>query len=129
MMPTTLNEARTPVPCPGRILEVLSGHEAPVSRVHFSPVENVLVSSSWDKTLKACPEGSDTRLRAHGKGLRGATRGPEWHDSGSSLVRSPAPHLQSSSTYPNGPPHHVPRKEGSSFTVRFRWPDPIAAAL
>lgn len=39
---------------PGRILEVLSGHEGPVSRVHFSPVENVLVSGSWDKTIKVC---------------------------------------------------------------------------
>eukprot|EP00667_Euglena_gracilis_P001596 EG_transcript_1595 len=39
----------------GRILEVLSGHEGPVSRVHFSPVENVLVSGSWDKTIKVWP--------------------------------------------------------------------------
>jgi len=39
----------------GRILEVLSGHESPVSHVQFSPVANVLISGSWDKTLKIWP--------------------------------------------------------------------------
>lgn len=38
----------------GHLLEVLSGHEAPVSSLAFSPVatSSTMVSVSWDKTLK-----------------------------------------------------------------------------
>ncbi|KAK3722040.1 hypothetical protein QZH41_020155 [Actinostola sp. cb2023] len=36
----------------GRLLEVLSGHEAPVSGLEFSPTQPHLISSSWDKTVK-----------------------------------------------------------------------------
>lgn len=36
----------------GKFLEYLTGHEGPVSGVAFSPVSNLLVSSSWDTTLK-----------------------------------------------------------------------------
>uniref|UniRef100_A0A4W4GHZ4 Small-subunit processome Utp12 domain-containing protein n=1 Tax=Electrophorus electricus TaxID=8005 RepID=A0A4W4GHZ4_ELEEL len=36
----------------GRLLEVLSGHEGPVSCLCFSPVQSVLVSVSWDKTVR-----------------------------------------------------------------------------
>ncbi|KAI5732903.1 hypothetical protein M8J76_005484 [Diaphorina citri] len=38
----------------GRLLEVLSGHEGPVSCIEFSPVlsSTGMVSASWDKTVK-----------------------------------------------------------------------------
>lgn len=36
----------------GRLVEVLAGHEAPVSGIVFSPVAPLLISSSWDKTCK-----------------------------------------------------------------------------
>ncbi|XP_062866597.1 PWP2 small subunit processome component [Trichomycterus rosablanca] len=36
----------------GRLLEVLSGHEGPVSYLCFSPVQSVLASVSWDKTVR-----------------------------------------------------------------------------
>lgn len=38
----------------GRLLEVLSGHEGPVSALAFAPVatSTTLVSGSWDKTIK-----------------------------------------------------------------------------
>uniref|UniRef100_A0A672PD57 Periodic tryptophan protein 2 homolog n=1 Tax=Sinocyclocheilus grahami TaxID=75366 RepID=A0A672PD57_SINGR len=36
----------------GRLLEVLSGHEGPVSNLCFSPVQSVLASVSWDKTVR-----------------------------------------------------------------------------
>lgn len=36
----------------GRLLEVLSGHEGPVSSLCFSPVQSVLASVSWDKTAR-----------------------------------------------------------------------------
>ncbi|RWS27433.1 Dip2/Utp12 domain and WD-repeat protein-like protein [Leptotrombidium deliense] len=36
----------------GRLLEYLAGHEAPVSGVAFSPNANILVSCSWDKTIR-----------------------------------------------------------------------------
>uniref|UniRef100_A0A3B4CL73 Small-subunit processome Utp12 domain-containing protein n=1 Tax=Pygocentrus nattereri TaxID=42514 RepID=A0A3B4CL73_PYGNA len=36
----------------GRLLEVLSGHEGPVSCLCFSPVQSVLASVSWDKTVR-----------------------------------------------------------------------------
>ncbi|XP_022257607.1 periodic tryptophan protein 2 homolog [Limulus polyphemus] len=36
----------------GRLLEVLSGHEAPVSGISFSPNQAILVSASWDKTVR-----------------------------------------------------------------------------
>ncbi|XP_038138082.1 PWP2 small subunit processome component [Cyprinodon tularosa] len=36
----------------GRLLEVLSGHEGPVSSLSFSPVQSVLASASWDRTVR-----------------------------------------------------------------------------
>ncbi|CAI8613079.1 unnamed protein product [Vicia faba] len=36
----------------GRLLDVLSGHEAPVHGLTFSPTNAILASSSWDKTLR-----------------------------------------------------------------------------
>ncbi|XP_036401269.1 PWP2 small subunit processome component [Megalops cyprinoides] len=36
----------------GRLLEVLAGHEGPVSCLSFSPVQSVLASASWDRTVK-----------------------------------------------------------------------------
>ena len=36
----------------GRLLDVLAGHEAPLSELSFSPSEGVLASASWDGTVK-----------------------------------------------------------------------------
>ena len=36
----------------GKLLDVLSGHEGPVSSLTFSPTTNVLASGSWDKTVR-----------------------------------------------------------------------------
>jgi len=36
----------------GRLLEVLAGHEGPVSNLAFNPMKALLYSSSWDKTIK-----------------------------------------------------------------------------
>ncbi|PNY02137.1 periodic tryptophan protein 2, partial [Trifolium pratense] len=36
----------------GQLLDVLSGHEAPVHGLVFSPTNGVLASSSWDKTVR-----------------------------------------------------------------------------
>jgi periodic tryptophan protein 2 len=36
----------------GKFLEYLTGHEGPVSGVAFSPVSNLLVSTSWDHTVR-----------------------------------------------------------------------------
>lgn len=36
----------------GRLLEVLSGHEGPVSCLSFSPTKAILASGSWDKTVR-----------------------------------------------------------------------------
>ncbi|XP_057686197.1 PWP2 small subunit processome component [Corythoichthys intestinalis] len=36
----------------GRLLEVLGGHEGPVSCLCFSPVQSILASSSWDRTIR-----------------------------------------------------------------------------
>ncbi|KAG8902198.1 hypothetical protein FRB99_004780 [Tulasnella sp. 403] len=36
----------------GKLLEVLTGHEAPVSSLAFSPSGNTLVSGSWDKSVR-----------------------------------------------------------------------------
>merc|ERR1712002_992186 len=35
----------------GRLLDILSGHEGPVSSVSFSPSTSMLASASWDKTV------------------------------------------------------------------------------
>lgn len=34
------------------LVQVLSGHEGPVSNLCFSPVKSVLASVSWDKTVR-----------------------------------------------------------------------------
>ncbi|ELK03567.1 Periodic tryptophan protein 2 like protein [Pteropus alecto] len=36
----------------GRLLEVLSGHEGPISGLCFSPTKSVLASASWDRTVR-----------------------------------------------------------------------------
>ncbi|KAL5499177.1 PWP2 [Sanghuangporus vaninii] len=36
----------------GKLLDILSGHEGPVSGLAFSPLNNLLASSSWDKTVR-----------------------------------------------------------------------------
>lgn len=36
----------------GKFLEYLTGHEGPVSGVAFSPVSNLLISTSWDCTIR-----------------------------------------------------------------------------
>jgi len=36
----------------GRLLEVLSGHEGPVSCLSFSPIKSILASGSWDNTVR-----------------------------------------------------------------------------
>uniref|UniRef100_A0A8B9CCF0 PWP2 small subunit processome component n=1 Tax=Anser brachyrhynchus TaxID=132585 RepID=A0A8B9CCF0_9AVES len=36
----------------GRLLDVLAGHEGPISSLSFNPVKCVLASASWDKTVK-----------------------------------------------------------------------------
>ncbi|NWI97625.1 PWP2 protein, partial [Pitta sordida] len=36
----------------GRLLDVLSGHEGPISSLSFNPMKCVLASASWDKTVK-----------------------------------------------------------------------------
>ncbi|KAL5201946.1 hypothetical protein ABZP36_012898 [Zizania latifolia] len=36
----------------GRLLDILSGHQGPVHGLMFSPINAVLASSSWDKTVR-----------------------------------------------------------------------------
>lgn len=36
----------------GRLLDVLAGHEAPISSLAFSPTGNQLASASWDKSVR-----------------------------------------------------------------------------
>lgn len=36
----------------GKLLEVLSGHEGPVSSISFSPINTTLISGSWDRTCR-----------------------------------------------------------------------------
>ncbi|XP_028656368.2 PWP2 small subunit processome component [Erpetoichthys calabaricus] len=36
----------------GRLLEVLAGHEGPISSLSFNPNQAILASASWDKTVK-----------------------------------------------------------------------------
>lgn len=36
----------------GKLLDVLAGHEAPISSLAFSPTGNQLASGSWDKTVR-----------------------------------------------------------------------------
>ncbi|XP_069748532.1 PWP2 small subunit processome component [Narcine bancroftii] len=36
----------------GRLLDVLAGHEGPVSSLSFNPTQATLASASWDKTVK-----------------------------------------------------------------------------
>ncbi|KAJ3109064.1 hypothetical protein HDU97_009182 [Phlyctochytrium planicorne] len=36
----------------GKLLEILSGHNGPISCLSFSPVDGRLVSGSWDKTVR-----------------------------------------------------------------------------
>lgn len=36
----------------GKLLEVLGGHEGPVSSLCFCPVQSILASASWDRTIR-----------------------------------------------------------------------------
>ncbi|KAJ7320622.1 hypothetical protein JRQ81_020133 [Phrynocephalus forsythii] len=36
----------------GRLLDVLAGHEGPISSLYFNPMKCVLASASWDKTVR-----------------------------------------------------------------------------
>jgi periodic tryptophan protein 2 len=36
----------------GKLLDILTGHEGPISALEFSPSGNVLTSGSWDKTIR-----------------------------------------------------------------------------
>ena len=36
----------------GKLLDVLPGHEAPISSIVFNPIRPVLASGSWDKTVR-----------------------------------------------------------------------------
>jgi WD40 repeat protein len=36
----------------GRLLDILAGHEGPVSGLAFSPRQPLLASSSWDRTVR-----------------------------------------------------------------------------
>ncbi|KIJ36370.1 hypothetical protein M422DRAFT_140473, partial [Sphaerobolus stellatus SS14] len=36
----------------GKLLDILTGHEGPISSLAFSPTGNLLASSSWDKTVR-----------------------------------------------------------------------------
>ncbi|OSC96353.1 WD40 repeat-like protein [Trametes coccinea BRFM310] len=36
----------------GKLLDVLTGHEAPISSLAFSPTGNVIASGSWDKSVR-----------------------------------------------------------------------------
>ncbi|XP_063970652.1 periodic tryptophan protein 2 homolog [Lytechinus pictus] len=57
----------------GRLLEVLSGHEAPVSGLSFGPSGSQLASSSWDKTVRLWDifghKGSRETLRLSSDGM------------------------------------------------------------
>ncbi len=36
----------------GKLLDIVSGHSGPVSALAFSPIDGILASASWDKTIK-----------------------------------------------------------------------------
>lgn len=36
----------------GKLLDILAGHKGPISALSFSPLDGVLASGSWDKTIK-----------------------------------------------------------------------------
>lgn len=44
----------------GRLLEVLSGHEGPVSCLAFCPTKTILASGSWDNTMRLWDVYNDT---------------------------------------------------------------------
>ncbi|GIY83066.1 periodic tryptophan protein 2 homolog [Caerostris extrusa] len=45
------------------LLTVLSGHEAPISQISFSPVDLCIASSSWDKTARLWNIGGSKSIR------------------------------------------------------------------
>ncbi|KAF2073704.1 hypothetical protein CYY_004992 [Polysphondylium violaceum] len=47
----------------GRLTDILSGHEAPVSDLSFDPINPLLASCSWDKTVKIWNIFEDKEIR------------------------------------------------------------------
>lgn len=45
------------------ILQVLSGHEAPISEISISPIDLCIASSSWDKTVRLWNIGGSKSIR------------------------------------------------------------------
>lgn len=46
----------------GKLLDILAGHEGPVSSLSFSPTGNQLASASWDKTVRIWHPFNRTRI-------------------------------------------------------------------
>jgi WD40 repeat protein len=38
--------------CFSQLLDILTGHQAPISSITFHPLSNILASGSWDRTLR-----------------------------------------------------------------------------
>lgn len=36
-----------------RLLDILASHEGPIAALAFSPTQSLLVSASWDKTIRS----------------------------------------------------------------------------
>jgi len=36
----------------GKLLDILTGHQGPISALVFNPIQSMLASVSWDKTLR-----------------------------------------------------------------------------
>jgi len=67
----------------GRLLEVLSGHEGPVSCLSFSPAKAILVSGSWDKTVRLWDVYASTSPKdtiSIGSDVTAVTHRPDGHE-------------------------------------------------
>ena len=52
LLHTSSNPLKMSCTCCDILIQVLAGHEAPVSNLAFNPMKALLYSSSWDKTVK-----------------------------------------------------------------------------